>query len=672
MLESLFSDAMKRAVTKGLSAQDLLGTAEKLTAAGEMPLASALYDVWIKHNPKDPLLAAVLFNHGVVLTAIGDVAGARAALEQVIASNPDFMPSYINLGTLLEKSGEVAKAVQLWYLAESKLRMVNADSVRYKLTLLKQIGRVLEAGYIDENAEEALRLALEIDSDQWDVAQHWISLRQRQCKWPVITSWNDVTKESLARNISPLSLAAHTDDPLWQLASGYWYSTNHIEKVSLTFLDDHRTHLETEPPARLKIGYLSSDLRDHAVGFLTAGLFELHDRQKMEVSAYYCGHRVTDNLQQRIKSTVDHWTDISEMTDEQAARQIVADGIHILVDLNGYTQGARTRMLAMRPAPVIVNWLGYPATMGTPYHHYIIADEFLVPKGDEIYFSEKVLRLPCYQPNDRNRIISDRTPSRRDAGLPEDAVVYCSFNGAQKITPHTWKRWMDILAAVPNSVLWQLSTIAATEDRLRAAAQQHGIDPARIIFAPKLHNPEHLARYPLADLFLDTSPYGAHTTASDALWMGVPIVTMAGRSFAARVCGSLATAAGIGELVCKTTEDYVALAIALGQDKMERDRYRTILAERRGSCALFDTERLVSSLEALYAEMWSDFANGRLPRPDMSNLDIYQRIGIALNSAETELQLVDDYRERYLGALAAEDALCLIREDDRVWQGTRT
>jgi predicted O-linked N-acetylglucosamine transferase (SPINDLY family) len=279
---------------------------------------------------------------------------------------------------------------------------------------------------------------------------------------------------------------------------------------------------ETPRSGRLRIGYVSSDLREHAVGFLTAEIFELHDRDAVEVFAYYTGPNMTDATRARIEATVDHWTDISGLGDAEAARRIVHDEIDILVDVNGYTKDGRTKLFARRPAPIIVNWLGFPGTMGTPHHNYIVADDRVIPKEFEKYYTEKVLRLPCYQSNDRRRVVAEHRPSRAEAGLPEDAFVYCCFNGPQKITRSTFGRWMTILKGVPNSVLWLLSSNALTDERLRQLAAQHDVAPERLIFAPKLRNEYHLARYPLADLFLDSAPYGAHTTASDALWMGVP------------------------------------------------------------------------------------------------------------------------------------------------------
>jgi predicted O-linked N-acetylglucosamine transferase (SPINDLY family) len=343
------------------------------------------------------------------------------------------------------------------------------------------------------------------------------------------------------------------------------------------------------------------------------------------------------------KTGFDHWLDINALDDATVARRMVEDGIQILVDLNGYTREARHRLLALRPAPVIVNWLGYPGTLASPYHHYLIADDWIVPPADEIHYSEKVVRLPCYQPNNRQRRAAPRQPGRAELGLPEQGFVYCCFNGTHKITRFMFERWLLILSQVPDSVLWLLGGSEGAQQRLRDHAAAHGLDPARLVFADKRVNAEHLARYPAADLFLDTSPYGAHTTASDALWMGVPVLTLAGRSFAARVCGSLVRAAGLPELVCDDATAYVEQAIALGRDRARLQPLRDRLAAGRDHCVLFDTPALVTALEARYREMWADFRAGRLPRPDLANLDVYLEIGAATHYDETDLQTVEDY-----------------------------
>ncbi|MDR3415221.1 MAG: hypothetical protein P4L83_03455, partial [Nevskia sp.] len=363
--------------------------------------------------------------------------------------------------------------------------------------------------------------------------------------------------------MSPLSMAAYTDDPMLQLAAGWNYNRRDVGAPGVPF----PSLAEARREGRLRIGYLSSDLREHAVGFLMAEVFELHAREEVETFAYYCGPPATDALHQRFRDSAEHFIDLAGMDGATAAARIAADGIQILVDVNGYTREGRTKLLALRPAPVIVNWLGYPGSMGSPYHHYIVADETIIPPGDEIYYSEKVLRLPCYQPNDRQRAVAPPRQDRAAAGLPEDATVFCCFNGLHKITRFTFARWMRILDGVPGSVLWLLGSNEVPHQRLREAAAAQGIAPERLVFADKLAHPDHLARYPLADLFLDTTPYGAHTTASDALWMGVPVLTFLGRSFPARVCASLVRAAGMPELVCETAEDFVATAVRLGCDR---------------------------------------------------------------------------------------------------------
>ncbi len=360
-------------------------------------------------------------------------------------------------------------------------------------------------------------------------------------------------------------------------------------------------------------------------------VLETHDRQQFEIFAYYCGIARTDPTQARIKSCVDSWLDIRSMSDQQAAAKIAEDGIDILVDLNGYTKDARTKIFALRPAPVIVNWFGFPGTMGTPYHHYLIADPFIVPEDSELYFSERVVRLPCYQPNDRKRPVSARAPARKDERLPEDAFVYCCLNGMQKITPAVFQSWLRILSEVEGSVLWLLTGAGRTNTRLRQLAEQQGIASDRLIFAEKKPNPEHLARYPLADLFLDTFPYGAHTTAADALWMGVPVLTVPGRGFASRVCGSVVSAAGMSELVCDDAEAYVARAIELGRDRAKLAAAKRKLAAGRDTCLLFDTPRLTRHLEDLYRGMWADYQAGTLPAPQLANLDVYCDAGAELN-----------------------------------------
>jgi len=663
--------ARERACRGDMSVVDLIATAEALTTTKAVEQALDLYALWIEHNPSHPVLYAVLFNYGVGLADAGRLEAAAEIYRRAAAAKADFLAPHINLGTVLERLGARDEAVRQWLLAAHAPTAVTADTLTWKVTAWKQIGRVLEAAHCEEPAENALRQSLELQPTQPDAIQHWIALRQAQCRWPIVEPFGSLSRAQLMKSMSPLSLAAFADDPVLQLANAHRSYVQEVEQAACRSLTVGSWPApEGENSRRLRVGYLSSDLRDHAVGFLTAGLYALHDRSQVEVFAYYTGPTSGDATQTRIRAGVDHWTDIAAMSDQQAAARIVADRIDILVDLNGYTRDARTRLVALRPAPIIVNWLGFPGTMGTPHHHYIIADRHIIPPGHEIYYSEKVLRLPCYQPTDPHRIVSAETPTRRDCGLPDEAMVYCCFNGANKITRAVFDRWLGILARVPGSVLWLLATNEETSGRLRAHAASGGIAQERIVFAPRRNNPEHLARYRLADLFLDTSPYGAHTTASDALWMGVPVVTFMGESFPARVCGSLLHAASLPDLVCRDADHYQRTAIRIGLDAQLRNALRTILRYRRDDCVLFDTTLLARNLEQLFAVMWDDYCGRRLPVPALTNLKLYHEIGCEPDRERPDwhggMQLAEWYRAR----LAYRDAVSPVAADSLLWDPT--
>ena len=643
-------DERRPLVGHGLAVVDLIRASETLSRAGEAAAAEALYDGWIQSHADDPLLYAVLFNFSVVLADQGEIERARECLERAIDLKADFWPAHINLGRACERLGDVAAAVTRWSRVADQLPQIDGTNIAYKTAALNQIARTLEAAFQDETAEAMLRRSLDIDPRQREVAQHFLALRQRSCSWPVVSPWERVGREALMRGLSPLSAAAYTDDPALQLAIAAAYNFEDVGSPAGAMTAWPAAMAHTGP---IRIGYLSSDLREHAVGHLMAEVFPLHDREKVEIFAYYCGPRASDPMHDAYKASVDHWRDVSGLDDTTAARLIAADGIQVLVDVNGYTREGRLKLVALRPAPVIVNWLGFPGTMASPYHSYIVADDWIIPPESEIYYSEKVLRLPCYQPNNRLRTIAETRPTRTDAGLPEDAVVYCSFNGMHKLTRFTFDRWLMILAAVPGSVLWLLTGTEGTNARLVAYAEARGIAGQRLIFAPKLANPHHLARYPLADLMLDSTPYGAHTTASDALFMGVPVLTVSGRSFASRVCGSLTRSAGLPDLVTENLEDYVAKAIELGRDRDALPACRARLEAGRDTAALFDMPRLVAELERLYAEMWADCRADRLPRPDLTNLDTYLRVGMAYDHEAIEVQAIADYRRWWRERLEA-------------------
>ena len=670
MRHALFTDCINRSMTQALSVIDLVGATTKLAELGETELVLELYRTWITHNPTAPLLFAVYFNYGVTLRSLRRWVEAGAAFEVALRLNPGFMPAHLSLGLLFEEAGNEEQAMARWTHTIGLLQAVTGDNVGYKVTALRQLARLLTARQEHGPAEQAMRQLLEISPQQRDATQALINARQKQCLWPLVEPWGSITRHALLEAAHPMSVQAYTDDPMFQLASSHHFYRHNVADWSTPFSAGGWARPERPRSDRLRIGYVSSDLRSHAVGYLTTEIFELHDRAKVEVFAYYSGVDMKDAIQARIRSTVDHWLDFTTLSDKQAAQQIIADGIDILVDLNGYTKDGRLGLFALRPAPIIVNWLGFPGSMGTPHHHYIIADGFVIPPEAEKYYSEKVVRLPCYQPNDRRRQVAAQRPSRAEHGLPETAMVYCCFNSLHKVTRPVFERWMTILARVPSSVLWLLSASETANERLRQHAAQHGIAADRLVFAPTQWTPEHLTRYPLADLFLDTTPYSAHTTTSDALWMGLPVITVPGRSFASRVCGSLVGAAGLPDMICPDEQAYVETAVRLGNDRAELLAVRNRLADNRDRCVLFDTPSLVSHLESLYAQMWSEFCSGRLPQPDLTNLEVYHELGCEDNPDQVAPSSAEAYERHYQVRLAARNSVMPLAADCRLWRAT--
>lgn len=662
MTEDASTQTASVSAAQELSVPDLIRAVELLKQAGQSAAAAALYATWIEHNPTHPLLYAVLFNYSVALGDAEQLEAARGCLERCIALSPDFIPAYINLGRIHERSGSIGLALSQWSLALARLETVTGTAVSHKTTALNQSARTLEAADQDAPAEQMLRHSLELDPTQREAIQHLVALRQRQCEWPVLLGSERVSRRALLQGLSPLSAAALTDDPLYQLALAWHY--NQLDVGVPEQVLRHAPATASEGP--LRVGYLSSDLREHAVGYLMTEVFGLHDRRNVEVFAYYCGVASNDPLHQHFRATAHHFRSIAELDDRAAAERLRADGVQILVDLNGYTRDARLKLVAQRPAPVIVNWLGFPGSMASPYHHYLIADEAVVPEAHERYYTEKVLRLPCYQPSFRARAVAPQKPSRAEVGLPDAAMVYCCFNGAHKIHRFTFERWLSVLARVPGSVLWLLGSSPATNERLQSYALERGIAKERLVFAQKLANPYHLARYELADLFLDTTPYGAHTTASDALWCGVPVLTASGRCFASRVCGSLVRSAGLPELVCQSPAELVERAVRFGLDRASLAPLRARLRENRASSTLFDTPLLVRKLEELYRGMWDDYVTGELPRPRLDNLDAYLEVGASLDPDALELQMLTDYEAFWLEKLAARHRYRPLTADGRL------
>jgi len=364
---------------------------------------------------------------------------------------------------------------------------------------------------------------------------------------------------------------------------------------------------------RIRVGYLSADFRQHATAELIAGLIEAHDRTQFEIGAVSFGGDDGSAMRERLIGAFDWFEDVRVKSDAEVAQWLKDKEIDIAVDLKGHTLGSRPGILAHRPCAVQVNYLGYPGTIGAPWLDYILADACVLPFDRQEYYSEKIVHLPhCYQVNDAGRSIGE-TPSRAEAGLPPEGFVFCCFNAAWKITPAMFDIWMRLLTAVPGSILWLLDDNPVAKRNLAAAAATRGVDPARLIFAPRLPSAAHLARHRLADLFLDTLPYNAHTTASDALWAGLPVLTCQGSQFDGRVAASLLETIGLPELVAHSTNDYERLAVSLARDPARLRDLRARLQVRVRTSPLYDTDRFRRSLEKAYLRMVEIMRGGRGP-----------------------------------------------------------
>lgn len=662
-----FVQMIELARTQRLSVTDLFGYAEARSAAGARAEAVEVYKAWLAYNEAHPLTHLVYFNYAVTLRQAGDLTGSIHALRAALTVEPKFGQAQINLGRAYEDAGLGVLAIQQWRSFIDLTAESTPDKVGHRVMVLQHIGRVMENAGLLEDAEPYLWQAIELRPDKLETGQHWSAIRQRLCKWPILTPSEHVSLRQLIDALSPLALGSYADDPIFQLAKAYRYNKSLVGRPDTSGHPRKSVARKSGTGTRLRIGYVSSDLRDHAVGFALREVLELHDKNRVEVYAYYCGDPVAnDPTQNRMKAAIDCWREIGPMTDEAAARQIAADDIDILIDVNGYTKHARTRIFAYRPAPVIVNFCGYPGSMGSPFHQYMITDELVVPEENRVYYSEAIKYIPCTQPVDRKRFIAEK-PSRKEAGLPEKAFVYACFNGMQKITQATFGQWMQILAAVPNSVLWLLTGGDNVDQRLRDLAKVAGVEAERLIFAPKAGNAQHLARVGVADLFLDTFPYGAHSTAADALTVGLPVLTYPGKTFAARFCHSIVHAAGLPELICSGPQDYIARAVDYGRDPRALQAVRDQLAARRETSVLRDMPGLARRLEDIYWEMQEEAERGETPVPDLRNLDVYYEVGAELVQANLVYQDDAAYRAQYLEKLAAQHDFAPIPFDSRLW-----
>ncbi|MCM8621666.1 MAG: acetylglucosamine transferase [Candidatus Accumulibacter sp.] len=592
MRDDVIVSLLMQAWNGQLELLQLIDQCSKLEQERRAPLAAILYQTWLKRTPSTHAHAAY-FNLGATLSNLGDLVASEEAYRQAIALSPGFIQPRLNLGLVLERRGFLDQAVEEWLWVE---RNVPADTDEYKpflLLALNNLGRVLEIKKEYRDATDYLDRSLSIDPTQSDVLHHWVFLRMKQCCWPVYRPTGKVSPELMENSTSALAMLAMTDDPAEQLAAARRYADKKVLKDLPSLAKPggygHR---------KIRIGYCSSDFCLHPVAMLMVEMFESHDREKFEVYAYCWSPEDGSEVRKRVIAAMDHFQRIDQLGDEEAACLIREHEIDILVDLQGQTAGARMNMLAYRPAPIQITYLGLPATTGLPFIDYVIADRFLIPEEEARYYSEMPLYMPdIYQVSDRKRALGT-PPSRASCGLPEDRFVYCSFNNNFKFTPEMFSVWMNILRRVSGSVLWLLADNPWAETNLRQEAINQGIEPSRLIFTERVAPENYLARYQIADLFLDTFPFNAGTTANDALWMGLPVLTRSGRTFASRMAGALLTAANLGELITYQLSDYEEKAVALGHRRTECERMRAHLIRERTQGVLFDTHLFVRNLES--------------------------------------------------------------------------
>jgi len=592
----------------------------------------------------DPKRVPVYSNLANIYRIKGEIRKAEEFCRKAIKSDPGFADAYNILGALLQIQGKNKEAVKQ-YRRAIKLAPNFDDAYNNLAGALQSIGRLDEATKMcikaikldSENPDpyynlgnilrdkgefiNAMRMyerVIELSPDFSDAYDQLIDILRSLCEWRKLKKYSRKLDQmidiSLSRNTingaTPFNTLIRSDSPQRNLKIAQLWSIN----ISTSAKNPPFKFSQLNPKkSRLRIGYVSGDFTDHPVAHLIKGMFAFHDRKKFEIYCYSFGKGDKKGIRKQIKKSCDKFRDIDKLSFEDGALQIYKDKINILVDLMGYTNGSRFEIFAKHPAPIQVAYLGFPGSTGAQFIDYAIVDKILVQEGQDLNYSEKLIYMPdCYQINDSEQKIYSKNFKRSDFGLPKKAFVFCSFNKVSKITPEMFKSWMKILTAVPNSVLWLPQSLPQAEDNLR---QFRGSTPNRIIFGKILPLEEHLKRLALADLMLDTYPYSGGATTSHALRMGVPVITLAGKSYLSRMSASLLTAVGLPELITENYRDYEALAIKLAKNPKSLGEIKKKLEDNLRTTHLYNTAKFVENLEKAYLKIWEIYTKGESPRP---------------------------------------------------------
>ncbi len=569
-----------------------------------------------RHLRSVPDDAEAHFYRGNALLELRRPEEAVACYRRALIARNDIAEIHYNLGNALVEIERHEDALAAYEQA-LKARPGYVEAQYNRAGILQELGRHQEAAA----AFEAL---MALAPEHRFTVGKLLHSRKFCCDWNAyedrVADILEALRSDRAKD-APFSFLALSHDAAAQLRCARIYADNWYPTAKSPLWTGERYRHD-----RIRVAYVSADLREHPVAYLLAGVLEAHDRTRFETIAISFGPRQDSAMGRRVAAAFDQFHEVSRMRDAQTAALMRDLEVDIAVDLMGYTQNNRTGIFAMRPAPIQVNYLGFPGSMGASYMDYIIADPFVIPEEAHAHYSEQVVWMPhCFQANDDQRQIAPVRPSRSEAGLPEDGLVFCAFNNVYKFNPTLFDVWMRLLRAVPGSVLWLATDAACVRENLANEARRRGVNPDRLVYSPRLPYAEHLARFGLADLFLDTLPFNAGTTASDALWAGVPVLTCSGEAFAARMAGSLLKAVGLPELITHSLEEYEALALKLASSPSLLSGLRDRLARNRTAAPLFDTPRFCRHLETAYGMMWQRHLRGEPP----GALRVPQQDGIA-------------------------------------------
>ena len=575
--------------------------ADRAVEAGDPDAALPDYDRALLCDPSN---ADTHYNRANVLHAQHRDEQAVTGYDRALALRDAFAAAWMNRGVALSRLGRYDEAIA----SLDRALAVDATSVDAWINRANAL-RALDR---DDEALASYARAMDIAPDAPFLRGAWLHARMTVCDW-------DGIDDAIARLAREIDAGERATPPFPALAM--LSSPSILHRAATTWVDARYPGRGDAAPVpvpvadgRIRIAYFAGTLHEHATAYLMAQLFESHDRARFHVTAFSYGPRTGDAMRARLVAAFDRFEEIGARGDREAAMMARAAGVDIAVDLMGFTRDARPGIFAARAAPIQVAYLGYPGTMGAPYIDYAVVDRIVVPASQRGHYTEKLVYVPsCYQVNDGRRPRPEVGPTRRDAGLPDDAFVYSCFNNSFKLTPRIFDAWMRVLRDVEASVLWLMEDNPWAAASLRKEARARGVDPARLVFARRVPLAEHLARHRLADLFLDTLPYNAHTTASDALWMGLPVLTCIGESFAGRVAASLLHAVAMPELVVASLDEYEARAIALARDAQALSSIRDKLAAHLRDAPLFDAAGFTRDLERAYAAMHARRLSGLPP-----------------------------------------------------------